>query len=307
MKKIPAFKSASAGTLPMAISQEGWNAARKTVTLSTGIRMAYVEMGSPTGEVIILQHGMTDNSRSWTLAAPFFAEAGYHVYLPDLRGMGQSDQPDGYYTTITYATDLAAFFDAMGIEKATLVGHSLGSFTVQTFLLMFPERCSRAVLVSSAPVKGYLNPRLSAAHQAYVAPLSSDGHPSDAFMDHWYATNCQDEAVRDRFDTFLGYMKKEAQLLSKKSWTNIFLGLEATSLTDIYPLYDTGIPVLVLHGNDDTMTTTEYQAELLDLFHVDAAGYRNYTGIGHNIQFEIPTRCAHDILTWLSTGALPAE
>ena len=285
--------------LPTEISQEDWESAKQFVDLDTGIRMAYVEMGDPDGEPLILQHGMTDNSRSWSLAAKYFTEAGYHVYLPDLRGMGLTDQPDGYYTTIDYAADLEAFFDAMGIEKAILVGHSLGSFTVQTFCLMFPERCSKIVLVSSAPVKGYLNERLYGAYLKYVEPLGDDEHPSDAFMDVWYATNPQEEEISDIFDTFITNMKKEAQCLSKKAWKNILLGLAVTDLSDVYSLYDTSIPVLVLHGSEDTMTLTEYQDELCELFHVDSDSYINYEGVGHNIQFEIPKRSSEDIIEWL--------
>lgn len=290
--------------LPMTISQENWADAKQFVELSTGIKMAYVEMGNPEGPVIILQHGMTDNSRSWSLAAPYFAEAGYHVYLPDLRGMGKSDAPDGYYTPITYATDLEAFFDAMNIDKAVLVGHSLGSYTVQCFSVMFPERCEKIVLVSSLPIKKYQNASLVPAYQKYVEPLEEDGHPSDAFMDSWYATILHEEKFADVFDTFLANMKKEAQVLSKKAWKNIMLGMVAVDMTDLYTQIDRSIPVLVLHGNDDTMALTQYQDELLEIFAVEENSYVNYEGIGHNIQFEMPEKCATDILTWLDTGSL---
>ena len=295
----------ASGALPVSIAQEDWAASKKFVTLSTGITMAYVEMGDPDGEVVVLQHGMTDNSRSWSLAAPYFAAAGYHVYLPDLRGMGLTDKPEGYYTLITYATDLKAFFDSMGIEKAVVVGHSLGSFTMQAFCLMFPERCSRLVLVSSLPVRGLQDEKLDAAWHAFIEPLDEDGHPSDAFMDKWYACEPKEDGVRDVFDTFLANMKKEAQALPKYAWTAIFRGLMATTLEKLYQDLDTDIPVLILHGDEDTMTPTGYQEELCGLFHVDENSYRNYEGIGHNVQFEIPERCATDILTWLATGSLP--
>ena len=289
----------------MSISQEEWAASRKFVRLSTGITMAYVEMGAPDGEVVILQHGMTDNSRSWSFAAPYFAEAGYHVYLPDLRGMGLTDKPEGYYTLIAYATDLKAFFDAMGIEKAVAVGHSLGSFTMQAFTLMFPECVSKLVLVSSVPVRGLQDRQLDGAYHAYIEPLGEDEHPSDAFMDKWYACEAGEDGIRADFDTFLTNMKKEAQVLPKAAWKGIFRGLMATTLEKLYQDYDPSIPVLILHGDEDTMTGTEYQAELRALFHVDEESYRNYKGIGHNVQFEIPERCSKDILTWLATGALP--
>jgi len=291
--------------LPMEISQEDWADAKKFVELSTGIKMAYVEMGDPNGEVVILQHGMTDNSRSWSMAAPYFAAAGYHVYLPDLRGMGKSDAPDGYYSPVTYATDLKAFFDVMNIDKAVLVGHSLGSFTVQAFSIMFPELCDKIVLVSSIPLEGYQNVTLLGAYQKYVEPLDDDGHPSDAFMDSWYATVLKEDKYADIFDTFLANMKKEAQVLSKKAWRNIMLGLISANFTEIYSQIDHSIPVLVLHGSEDTMTKGENQEELLKIFEVDENSYVEYEGVGHNIQFEMPEKCATDIITWLETGSLP--
>ena len=283
------------------IMQSEWADAKKYVRLSTGITMAYVELGDPTGETLILQHGMTDNSRSWSLAVSYFVEAGYHIFLPDLRGMGKTDEPDGYYTVVTYATDMKAFFDAMGIPKATLVGHSLGSFTVQAFCLMFPECCDRVVLVSSIPVRGLQNETLSRAYSAYIEPLAEDAHPTDAFMDARYATDPKEEMPDGEFDIFLTGMKREAQCLSKKAWKNIFMGLMASTLEALYSQYDENVPVMVLHGDKDTMTVEEYQPELRRLFRVSDDSYISYAGVGHNIQFEIPKQCAGDIIAWLKS------
>ncbi len=294
--------------LPQTISQDEWADAKRYVSLSTGIKMAYVEMGNPDGPVVILQHGMTDNSRSWSLAVPYFVEAGYHVYLPDLRGMGKSDAPDGYYTTVTYATDMEAFFDAMKIDKAIVVGHSLGSFTVQTFALLFPERCEKVVLVSSIPVKQYQTESLVRLYTTYIEPLGENDHPSDAFMDYWYdCTFKEDNAEEVEFDKCIAGLKAESKALAKSTWKNILLGLAATDLGGLYSEFDTSIPVLLLHGDDDTMTKNENQTELKDFLNIDSDSFMNYEGVGHNIQFEIPNRCANDILTWIATGSLPKE
>jgi len=293
--------------LPLKISQDDWAGSKQYVELSTGIKLAYVEMGDPDGPVIILQHGMTDSSRSWSLAAPYFAEAGYHVYLADLRGMGNSEAPDGYYTPITYATDLEAFFDAVNIDKAILVGHSLGSYTVQCFSIMFPERCEKLVLVSSLPIRNYQNETLFITYQNRIEVLPEDGHPSDEFMEAWYATTIQEDEFADVFDTFLANMKKEAQALSKKAWKNIMLGMITLDMTTLYSQIDHSIPVLVLHGDADTMALTQYQEELLEIYEVDENSYVNYENIGHNIHFEMPHECATDILTWIDTGSLPKK
>jgi len=294
--------------LPMTISQDDWADSKQFVELSTGIKMAYVEMGDPEGPVVILQHGMTDNSRSWSLAAPYFTAAGYHVYLPDLRGMGKTDATDGYYTTITYASDMEAFFDALGIEKAIVVGHSLGSFTVQTFALMFPERCEKVVLVSSIPIINYQSESLNYLYTNFISPLAEDGHPSDKFMDFWYNSEFkEDNGEEIEFDKFLNNLKTESQAISKNTWVNILLGLTATNLKDVYYRFDKNIPVLVLHGNDDGMTKLAQQEELCELLGVDENSYRNYMNVGHNIQFEITNQATNDILYWLDNGVLPQE
>jgi len=288
--------------LPQSISQDEWADAKQFVELSTGIKMAYIEMGNPDGPVVILQHGMTDNSRSWSLSAPYFVEAGYHVYLPDLRGMGKSDAPDGLYTTVTYATDLKAFFDAMGIDKATVIGHSLGSFTVQTFAFMFPERCDKMVLVSSIPIKQYQTESLLKLYKAYVEPLAEDGHPEDTFMDYWYACDFkEDNAAEVGFDKCLAGLKAESKALAKSTWKNILLGLAATDFGGLYSEFDTSIPVMLLHGDEDSMTKNEFQEELRTYLNIDDNSYINYEGVGHNIQFEIPDRCSKDILAWLDS------
>jgi len=306
-------------TLPNEICQNDWNSHRQYVNLSTGLRMSYVEMGNVDGEPIILQHGMTDNSRSWSLAAPYFAKAGYHVYMPDLRGQGYSEEKDGHYTTFTYATDLNAFFDAMNIESAICVGHSLGSFTMQTFWMMFPQRVKKCVLVSSIPEFGYQSAGLQQLLTSYIEPLPEDGHLPDSFLTgYWY--NCSNEPVETEiqqsgeFDIFIDNMAKEAKRLSKKTWINIIMGMMESNFcgddksVNLYKYVDKTKKCLILHGETDTMTAGTYQSELVELLsneQKDNVTYREYIGVGHNIQFVTPKKCATDILGWLTTGNLP--
>ena len=113
---------ATAQELPMEISQADWNDHRQKVELSTGIEMAYVEMGDPEGEPLVLVHGMTDNSRTWSLIAPYFAKAGYHIYMIDDRGHGQTDKPGGFYTMDDYAEDVGAALAEEGLDGVTFRG-----------------------------------------------------------------------------------------------------------------------------------------------------------------------------------------
>ena len=120
------------------------------VRVGTGVRLHFVEQGDPTGQPIILLHGYSDSWVSWTQVLPLI-DRKYHVYVPDLRGHGESDRPAIGYTFPDFAGDVIAFMDAKGIKKATIVGHSMGSFVAQHVATMAPERVEQLVLVGSAP------------------------------------------------------------------------------------------------------------------------------------------------------------
>lgn len=277
--------------LQMEISQEDWNDHRQYVDLSTGITMSYVEMGDPDGDPLILQHGMTDNSRSWSLIAPYFAEAGYHVYMLDLRGHGYSDKPDtGMYTIIDFSNDIAAFMDAKGIEKADLVGHSLGSMTMQAFMMNYPDRCDHVVLVASTPVN---SAALGTDMYDYMLTLDEGDHPDDEFMAGWYSNpNPVDE-------DFLQREMAESQNLDVNAWRCICAGAAAVDMTSFYPYIDSyDIPTLIMHGTLDSFFDDAAQETLLD--YLPDSEYIVYDGIGHNIQWEIPEQCAQDILDFIA-------
>ena len=276
--------------LQMQIPQEDWDSHRQYIDLSTGITMSYVEMGVEDGPALILQHGMTDNSRVWSLSAPYFAAAGYHVYMPDLRGHGYSDQPDtGMYTVSDFAADLNAFMEAKDIEKADMVGHSLGSMTMQAFLLLYPERCNSVTLVASTPV---YPDALGTYYYEYALGLEDDAHPDDEFIAAWY-TNPNPVA-----EEFLGYVMQESQQLSARSWQAISAGAAVEDLRPFYPFMDDSIPTLILHGSLDGFFGDEAQDELQK--HLPFAQYKVYNGIGHNIQYEIPEQFAQDVLSFIN-------
>lgn len=270
------------------ISQEDWDSHRQKVKLSTGIEMSYVEMGDPDGKPLILQHGMTDNSRVWSQSAPYFAKAGYHVYMPDLRGHGYSDKPEsGMYTLTNYADDLNAFMEAKGIEKADLVGHSLGSLTMQAFMFMYPERCDHVVLLASAPVDDKLGDALMSTYDMAV-DLKDDEHPNDEFMDAWYT---MDNPVDE---TCLKYVKKESQQLPAYAWRAISAGAVAMNLEALYPNFDSSIPTMIMHGTKDSFFDAATQKKLQK--ELPFAEYKEYKGIGHNVELEAPKRMANDLM-----------
>jgi pimeloyl-ACP methyl ester carboxylesterase/predicted Zn-dependent protease len=121
----------------------------KSAKLANGITIRYVEAGDARGEPIILLHGFTDSWFSYSLVLDGLAAHG-RVLAVSLRGHDGSAAPIGSYTPPRLAVDVVAFMDALGLERASIVGHSMGSFVAQHVAASVPHRVHRLVLIGSA-------------------------------------------------------------------------------------------------------------------------------------------------------------
>jgi pimeloyl-ACP methyl ester carboxylesterase len=125
-----------------------------------GHRIAYRTAGS--GPVLLLIHGIAGSSATWDDVLPWLAER-YCVVAPDLLGHGGSAKPRGDYSLGAYASGVRDLLGALGHERASVVGHSLGGGVAMQFAYQFPERCERLVLVSSGGLGREVHPILRAA------------------------------------------------------------------------------------------------------------------------------------------------
>jgi pimeloyl-ACP methyl ester carboxylesterase len=114
------------------------------------------------GPVIVLIHGITGSSETWADVMEPLAEK-YTVVAPDLLGHGASAKPRGDYSLGAYASGIRDLLGALGHDRATVVGHSLGGGVAMQMAYQFPERCERLVLVSSGGLGREVNLMLRAA------------------------------------------------------------------------------------------------------------------------------------------------
>jgi pimeloyl-ACP methyl ester carboxylesterase len=136
-----------------------------------GYRRAFVYTGS--GPALLLIHGIGDSSDTWREIIPQLAR-DYTVVAPDLLGHGRSDKPRADYSVAAYANAMRDLISVLGVERVTVVGHSLGGGVAMQFAYQYPERCQRLVLVSSGGVSRDVHPmlRLAAVPSAdVVLPL----------------------------------------------------------------------------------------------------------------------------------------
>jgi len=118
-----------------------------------GQKIQYVETGS--GPTVILLHGLGGSWQSWHFNIAALAEK-YHVVVPDQIGFGKSDKPFVNYRIRTYVDFLDQFCKQLKIERATLVGNSMGGWIAAMFTASFPDRVEKLVLEDAA---GYAPPK----------------------------------------------------------------------------------------------------------------------------------------------------
>jgi pimeloyl-ACP methyl ester carboxylesterase len=129
------------------------------------------------GPPVVLIHGVAGRAAQWDQTAQLLAE-NYTVVAPDLLGHGDSAKPRGDYSLGAHASGIRDLLIGLDIERASVVGHSLGGGIAMQFAYQFPERCERLVLVSSGGLGDEVHPLLRAATlpgSEFVLPLLA--HP----------------------------------------------------------------------------------------------------------------------------------
>jgi len=256
------------------------------VQLETGIRMAYLEQGRRDGIPVILLHGYTDSHHSFDRNLPLLPER-FHVFAIDQRGHGDSSKPDCCYTQADFAADVPAFMDAVGLDRASIVGHSMGSFIAQSVALEFPERLARLVLMGTAPtIAG--NPvalDLKAAVDTLTDPV--DAEFARAFQASTF--------FRPIPESFLDQAVEDSLQVPASIWQQALDGLIAEDHSD--QLGEIRARTLILFGDQDVFVSAAEQA-VLDA-QIPRSRVITYEQTGHGLHVELPRRVSADIVDFL--------
>ncbi len=285
---VPAAKS----SLPTVIDDE-WSRSKKTVELSTGISMRYVESGPADGEPLILLHGMNDSSRSWSLMLPYMGNK-YHIYALDLRGHGDTDKAVSGYAPQDMAGDVIAFMDALKIEKASFVGHSMGSNISQYLVIDHPERINKVVLIGTF-AQGSADastdkPEITEWWWTTISTLPEPIDPNSEFMVWWEGTATPVD------EGFLSKVRIEAAAQPLYVWKAITKGLIVDDHRYFFKYYDA--PTLILWGAKDEMTPQSDQDAIKK--YLPQATWISIPDVGHCTQWEVPEKTANYVLKFLA-------
>ena len=252
------------------------------VRLGSGVRLHYVEQGDANGPTIILLHGYSDSWVSYTRVLPLI-DKKYHVYVPDLRGHGESDRPASGYSFPDFAGDIIGFMDAKGIKKATIVGHSMGSFVAQHVATLAPERVDKLVLVGSAP----------AVSNGEVSQLQIEVNALTDPVPVKFVTEFQKSVItRPVPDEFMDRVIQESMKLPARVWQDTMAGMLAKNSTAAFR--NIKAPTLIIWGDRETVFPKRADQEALRKG-IPNARLAVYEGTGHCPNWEEPARFVKDL------------
>lgn len=120
-----------------------------------GYRRAFRLQGS--GPALLLLHGLGCDSSTWLPVMPELAKH-FTVIAPDLLGHGESDKPDADYSLGGYANGMRDLLTVLGVDRATVIGHSFGGGVAMQFAYQFPERTERVILASTGGLGREVSP-----------------------------------------------------------------------------------------------------------------------------------------------------
>jgi non-heme chloroperoxidase len=259
------------------------------VRLPTGVRLHYAEQGDAAGQVVILLHGYSDSWFSFSRILPLLP-AGYRVYALDQRGHGDSEQPAGGYAPRDLAADVVAFMEAKGIERATVVGHSMGSLVAQQVALAAPQRVQRLVLLGTMTTVRNMP---GIGELALAIDSLSDPVP-EAFAREFQASTVHQPVPPE----FMDRMVAGSLRLPARAWRALMAGMLATDAPVALGAHR--IPTLILWGDRDAYCTRAEQDALVRM--LGTATLKVYTETGHTPHWERPHDVARDLVAFLGGG-----
>ena len=261
---------------------------QQTFVERSGARLLVTEEGE--GSPLVLTHGLGDDHRFWDPCVEMLA-AHHRVVRWDIRGFGASSKPDGPYDLPMYRDDLLAVFDALSLDKAHIVGISMGGVISQQFLVDHPDRLLSATLVSTS---SEISERATANWTRLADRVESRGFgkvdASRSFAAHFAEQNPELVAATN------------AQTLSNDP-KGYSAGTRAVSDYNFSEaLAGVRLPVLIVQGLEDQLTPPGGSVRMSRA--IQRSRLLLLPGVGHNLPIEAPLLFDSALLAF--TGAVDA-
>jgi non-heme chloroperoxidase len=260
----------------------------KVAELPNHLRLPYVEQGDASGVPAVFLHGFADSSRSFDRVLPHIPKF-IHAFALTQRGHGDASRPRAGYAVSDFAEDLPSFMDAVRLERAALVGHSMGSAVAQRFAIDHSERTLGLVLIgASATTRG--TPEARKYWDAKLAGLTDPVDP--AFV----REALQQTVVQPVPTAFLDAILEESLKVPAFVWKEA-INARWRSEDNPEELQRIAAPTLICWGDRDPRYSRSDQDALAEA--IGDSRLLVYPGAGHALHWEEPERFASDLVAFI--------
>lgn len=258
--------------------------------LPGGIRIQYAERGPADGPAVIMLHGYSDSWFSFSRVMPLLP-GGWRLIAVSQRGHGDSASPASGYSMDDMARDTIQLMEVLRIDRATIVGHSMGSFVARRIAALAPARVSGLVLTGAG-----IRAR-SDAVESMRATIDKLTDPVDVeFIREFQLSTI----ARPVPPAFLDRVITESRKLTANAWRQIYAGISA------YQAAESAIkcPTLVIGGDKDAVFSPGDQEALAKA--ITGASVTIVPGIGHALHWEDPERFASELAAFMERSTTVA-
>lgn len=236
------------------------------------------------GVPVIFLHGFPFNRHIWDDLIPDLAPHA-HLILPDLRGFGQSPVSEDVLTMELLAEDVRYLMDHLGLDRAALVGHSMGGYVALAFAHLYPQRLTGLALIASHADPD--SPARREARYQTVAQIRERGIlPLLEDMPQRLTPN---PGVQEKVRQFI-------QACSPQAAIQALLGMAERADANNW-LREIHLPFLVVNGSADPLIDPARIRAMLES--IPTATWVELPGIGHMPMLEAPAELARALISWM--------
>ncbi|MDA0256550.1 MAG: alpha/beta hydrolase [Chloroflexi bacterium] len=247
---------------------------------------------SGSGEPILFVHGYTGSHDSWDSVVPRLADR-YRCIVMDLRGAGDSGHPPGGYSIEQYAADVIGVADALGLDRFTYVGHSMGGHVGMWLGLEHADRLTRLVLVAPGMADGSMVP--ATLHEEAIRKRRAGAR------EEMLAERIAQNARSERVDEALEARRVDRALsVSDGHLEDSFQAMRGLRIRD--RLGEIRTPTLVVSGGADWLLA----ANLQDVQLLPNASLHVLSRVGHRIPTEVPAALSRVLADFMEHGVVNA-
>lgn len=244
-------------------------------------KMAYMDIApeQPNGKTVLLLHGKNFNGYYWKDVIPFLQQAGYRVIVPDQVGWGKSDKPNIHYSFHLLAAQTKKLLDTLGINKVTVLGHSMGGMLATRFVLMYPQTAERLIYENPIGLEDY---KTFVPYQPTEAQYAGEVNATMESLRKYQQTYYPQ--WKPEYEQYVAAQYAALQIPGREeaAWANALTFQMIYEQPVVYEFKNIGIPTLIIIGQEDR---TVVGKNLLSK--EVAAQHGNYPQLGRWLQQQI--------------------